>query len=73
MRDSLLALDDQIMSTWSIVDNIRLMEDQMESMSTEDFKTVLAGLAVLYNLRFSKLHELYEQTVTEYFNETRST
>ena len=61
-------LEQEIMKAWNIVDDIQLLnENVMETdMSTDDIANTLLGLERLYNMRFIKLFDVFEDLCKEY-------
>lgn len=62
-------LEQQIMSCWSIVDDINLLnskhQDEPGSMSPDDVANYLLGLETIYHVKFEKLFDTFEQLVRE--------
>jgi hypothetical protein len=61
-------LEQEIMKVWHIVDDIQLLnENVMETnMSTDDIANVLLGLESIYNMRFQKVFNIFEDLCKEY-------
>ena len=61
-------LEQEIMGAWNIVDDIQLLnENVMETdMSTDDIANALLGLASIYNMRFQKVFNMFEDLCKEY-------
>ena len=61
-------LEQEIMKAWHVVDDIQLLnENVMETdMSTDDIANVLLGLEKLYNMRFEKVFNTFEEVCKEY-------
>lgn len=61
-------LEQEIMKAWHVVDDIQLLnENVMETnMSTDDIANVLLGLESIYNMRFQKVFNIFEELCKEY-------
>lgn len=61
-------LEQEIMKAWHVVDDIQLLnENVMETnMSTDDIANVLLGLESIYNMRFQKVFNMFEDLCKEY-------
>jgi uncharacterized protein YeeX (DUF496 family) len=61
-------LEQEIMDAWHVVDDIDLLyENVIETdMSTGDIANVLLGLKIVYNMRFQKLFNTFEDICKEY-------
>ena len=61
-------LEQEIMKAWHVVDDIQLLnENVMETdMSTDDIANALLGLASIYNMRFQKVFNMFEDLCKEY-------
>ncbi|NDH49537.1 MAG: hypothetical protein EBY41_03120 [Proteobacteria bacterium] len=61
-------LEQEIMKAWHVVDDIDLLhENVIESdMSTDDIANVLLGLQSVYNMRFEKLFNTFEEVCKQY-------
>ena len=61
-------LEQEIMGAWNIVDDIQLLnENVMETdMSTDDVANALLGLKSIYNMRFQKVFNMFEDLCKEY-------
>jgi len=61
-------LEQEIMKAWHVVDDIQLLnENVMETdMSTDDIANALLGLEKLYNMRFEKVFNTFEEVCKEY-------
>ena len=64
----ILDLEQEIMKAWHVVDDIDLLyENVIETdMSTGDIANVLLGLESVYNMRFQKLFNTFEDICKEY-------
>jgi len=63
-----LDLEQEIMKAWHVVDDIDLLyENVMETdMSTDDITNVLLGLESIYNMRFQKVFNTFEEVCKEF-------
>ena len=61
-------LEQEIMKTWHVVDDIQLLnENVMETdMSTYDIENALLGLENIYNMRFEKVFNMFNDLCKEY-------
>ena len=61
-------LEQEIMKAWHVVDDIDLLyENVIETdMSTGDIANVLLGLESVYNMRFQKVFNMFEDLCKEY-------
>ena len=55
-------LEQEIMKAWHVVDDIDLLYENVKEtdMSTGDIANVLLGLESVYNMRFQKLFNTFE-------------
>ena len=61
-------LEQEIMKAWHIIDDIQLLnENVMETdMSTDDIANALLGLESMYNMRFQKVFNIFEDLCEEW-------
>jgi len=61
-------LEQEIMKAWHVVDDIQLLsENVMETnMSRDEIANALVGLESIYNMRFIKLFDMFEDLCKEY-------
>lgn len=61
-------LEQEIMKAWHIIDDIQLLnENVMETdMSADDITNALLGLESIYNMRFQKVFNIFEDLCKEY-------
>jgi len=61
-------LEQEIMNAWHVVDDIDLLYKNVieTDMSTDDIANVLLGLEGVYNMRFEKLFNTFEEICKEY-------
>ena len=66
-------LEQEIMKTWHVVDDIQLLnENVMETdMSTDDIANALLGLENIYNMRFEKVFNMFDDLCKEYHSMSR--
>ena len=64
----ILDLEQEIMKAWYVIDDIELLyENVMETdMSTDDIANALIGLESIYNMRFQKVFNMFEDLCKEY-------
>jgi len=67
-RMKIFDLEQEIMKAWHVVDDIQLLsENVMETdMSTDDIANALIGLESIYNMRFQKVFNMFEDLCKEY-------
>lgn len=58
-------LEQDIMKCWNITDEIDLLYENVleRDMTTDDIANVLLGLKTLYDMKFEKMFEHFEQLV----------
>jgi len=63
-----LDLGEEIMKAWHVIDDIQILnENVMETdMSTDDIANALLGLESIYNMRFQKVFNIFEDLCKEY-------
>ena len=61
-------LEQEIMKAWHVIDDIQLLnENVMETnMSRDEIANALVGLESIYNMRFIKLFDVFEEVCKEY-------
>jgi hypothetical protein len=61
-------LEQEIMKAWHVIDDIQLLnENVMETnMSRDDIINALVGLESIYNMRFIKLFNTFEEVCKEF-------
>ena len=64
----ILDLEQEIMKAWHVIDDIDLLlENVMETdMSRDEIVNALVGLESIYNMRFIKLFDVFEDLCKEY-------
>lgn len=63
-------MEQQIMKCWEVVEDLRLLSAAVNNGS--DFTTTLKGTSELYEYKFQKLWDLYEQATHERFEERKA-
>lgn len=58
-------LEQQILDTWKVVDDIQLLYENVldKDLSTDEISNVLLGLKSLYELKYQKMWNTFEQCV----------
>lgn len=56
-------LEQDIMNAWNVVDDLQLLSEKIENLSQDSLMNILIGMAELYQLKFEKLFEAYEQSL----------
>lgn len=56
-------LEQSIMDCWHVVDDLKILSEKIESLDHEQMKNILIGMQSLYQLKFEKLFELYEEVI----------
>ena len=65
---TIFELEQEIMKAWHVIDDIQLLnENVMESnMSRDEIANALVGLESIYNMRFQKVFNMFEDLCKEY-------
>lgn len=60
-------LEEQIQQSWSIVDDIKLLQEKLSDtgLTQEEIVNYLAGLQAIYNLKFENMFHTFEQLVAQ--------
>lgn len=58
-------LEQHLMTCWMVTDDLRDVIDISESCAKEELITMLAGLRLLYLLRFERMFNCFETMVNE--------
>ena len=58
-------LEQGIMDTWKVTDDIQLFYDNMENMDEDRRMNYMLGLMEMYSLKFDKLWTIFEQLVQD--------
>lgn len=58
-------LEQGIMDTWKVTDDIQLFYDNMENMDENRRMNYMLGLMEMYSLKFDKLWNIFEQLVQD--------
>ena len=60
-------LEQEIMKAWHVIDDIQLLNENVmeKNMSTDDIANALLGLKSIYNMRFVKLFDTFEDLCAE--------
>jgi len=53
-------LEQEIFKAWHVVDDLKLIRDELEGMDSDDTFSALHGLALTTEMRFRKLMDIYE-------------
>ena len=61
-------LEQEIMNAWHVVDDIDLLHENVieTDMSRDEIANVLLGLESIYNMRFEKVFNIFEDLCKEY-------
>ncbi len=72
--DLLNLVDQKILNTWDIVDDLKDIVTSIEDgdVNLEETKEFLAALAVVYQMKFEQLHNLNSKVYQELVNQTVS-
>jgi hypothetical protein len=57
------ALEQEIMSCWSIVDDLRVMAEKYEN--DDEISNLLLGFCSIYGMKFEHLFSTYEKILSE--------
>ena len=58
-------LEQGIMDTWKVTDDIQLFYDNMENMDEDRRMNYMLGLMEMYSLKFDRLWNIFEQLVQD--------
>jgi hypothetical protein len=58
-------MEQQLLRCWEITEDLWLVANEHED--NDDISNKVLGLKHVYEMRFNKLWDLYEETVTEYY------
>lgn len=60
-------LEEQIQQSWSIVDDIKLLQEKLSDtgLTQEEIVNYLAGLQAIYSLKFENMFHTFEQLVAQ--------
>jgi hypothetical protein len=58
-------MEQQLLRCWEITEDLWLVANEHED--NDDISNKVLGLKHVYEMRFNKLWDLYEKTVTEYY------
>ena len=53
-------LEQEIFKAWHVVDDLKLIRDELEGMDSDDTFSAIHGLALITEMRFKKLINIYE-------------
>lgn len=61
-------LEQEIMKAWHVIDDIQLLNENVieTNMSRDEIANALVGLESIYNMRFIKLFDVFEEICKEY-------
>ena len=67
-------LEQQIMSCWSIVDDIKAFSkvSELRDVSEDEQLNFLLGLETIYQVKFEILQDLFEKFIKEYYAAKKS-
>ena len=67
-RMKIFDLEQEIMKAWHVVDDIDLLHENVieTDMSRDEIANVLLGLESIYNMRFEKVFNMFEDLCKEY-------
>ena len=54
-------LEQNVMQCWNVCEDIQLMLDSWDSLSEDDKKNYLVGLKQMYQMKFERLQNTFEQ------------
>jgi len=66
-------LEQQIMDCWHIVDDLKVLSEatiENDDMTMDKVSNITIGLEQLYQLKFEKLFELFEENIRQQYNQT---
>jgi len=56
-------LEQEIFKAWHVVDDLKLIRDELEGMDSDDAFSAIHGLALTTEMRFRKLMDIYESVI----------
>ena len=58
-------LEQQIMVCWQIIEDLKVLDEAVleKDLTTDEISNILMGLTTLYELKFKKLFEYFEQSI----------
>jgi uncharacterized protein YfkK (UPF0435 family) len=58
-------LEQQIMTCWQITEDLKVLNEGVleKDLTTDEISNILMGLTNLYELKFQKLFEYFEQSI----------
>ena len=61
-------LEQEIMKAWHVIDDIQLLNENVieTNVSRDEIANALVGLESIYNMRFIKLFDVFEDLCKEY-------
>jgi len=66
MKDkSRFDLEQEIMSCWNVVDELKLLLDRWDSITEDEKLNIIIGLSNLYNLKFDVMFNTFENCVRQ--------
>lgn len=70
MKDDIFDLEQSIMNCWSVVEDIKLLNenvcDRPKPLTEDEISNILIGLESLYQLKFDKLWANFEKVCADY-------
>jgi hypothetical protein len=63
--DKLFELEQNIMDAWHVVDDINTVYHRSDTLNEDQLMNILLGIKELYQLKFEKLFNSFEQYVSE--------
>jgi len=66
MKDkSRFDLEQEIMSCWNVVDELKLLLDRWDSITEDEKLNIIIGLSNLYNLKFDVMFNTFENCIRQ--------
>jgi len=70
MKKDIFDLEQSIMHCWNIVEDLKMLNEAVleRDLSVDEISNILLGIERLYNLKFEKLFEMFEDHCKDYWN-----
>ena len=77
MSDTRFTVEERIMECWQVVDDIKITWEEFidgaEEMDTDELCNILLGIQVLYDRKFTRLFNSFEQLLRDQRDELKET
>lgn len=70
MKNNIFDLEQNIMNCWDIVDDLKMLNEAVleRDLSQDKISNILLGFEEVYELKFQKLLEMFENHCKEYWD-----